>query len=122
MATPKPIPANVPVSSVSQVGIGYTTDGKILLTWRGFRNPGAFNTFVAMLDNDTFGPTVKVSAELSMYPPLTYAGNYGNGNGGGDFTTWVQGSTEAAFVAFPYAPVGVALDTYVAKVPLSILK
>jgi len=122
MATPKPIPANVPVSSVSQVGIGYTTDGKILLTWRGFRNPGAFHTFVAMLDNDTFGPTVKVSAELSMYPPLTYAGNYGNGNGGGDFTTWVQGSTDAAFVAFPYAPVGVALDTYVAKVPLSILK
>jgi len=122
MATPKPIPPNIPLSTVSQVGVGYTTDGKILVTWRGFRNAGAFNTFVAMLDGDTFGPTVKVSAELSMYPPLTYAGNYGNGNGGGDFTTWVQGNANAAFVAFPYSPGGVALDTYLAKVPLNILK
>ncbi len=122
MATPKPTPANVPITTVSQAGVGYTTDGKILVTWRGFRNPGAFNTFVAMLDGDTFGPTIKVSAELSIYPPLTYAGNYGNGNGGGDFTTWVQGNTNAAFVAFPYAPRGEVLDTYLAKVPLSILK
>lgn len=122
VAAPKPVPANVPITSVSQVGVGYTTDGKILVTWRGFRNPGAFNTFVAMLDGDTFGSTVKVSSELSMYPPLTYAGNYGNGNGGGDFTTWVQGTPTAAFVAFPYSPGGAVLDTYVAKVPLSILK
>jgi hypothetical protein len=121
-ATPKPEPPNIPITSVNMASIGYTTDGKILLTWRGFRNPGAFNTFVAMLDGDTFGPTVKVSAELSMYPPLTYAGNYGLGNGGGDFTTWVQGNTTAAFVAFPYAPRGEILDTYVAKVPLTILK
>jgi hypothetical protein len=121
-ATPKPMPPNVPVSNVNQLGIGYTTDGRILVTWRGFRNPGAFNTFVAMLDGDTFGPTVKVSPELSMYPPLTYAGNYGNGNGGGDFTTWVQGNTDSAFVAFPFAPNGEVLNTYLAKVPLSILK
>jgi len=112
----------VPVNSVNQVGVGYTTDGRILVTWRAFGNPGAFNTFVAMLDGDTFGPTVKVSPELSMYPPLTYAGNYGNGNGGGDFTTWVQGNGTAAFVAFPHAPLGDVLDTYVAKVPLNILK
>jgi hypothetical protein len=121
-ATPKPIPPNISINNVSQVGVGYTTDGKILVTWRGFRNPGAFNTFVAMLDAGTFGPTVKVSPELSIYPPLTYAGNYGNGNGGGDFTTWVTGNTTAAFVAFPYAPLGEVLDTYLAKVPLSILK
>ena len=57
-----------------------------------------------------------------MYPALTYAGNYGNGNGGGDFTTWVQGNATNAFVASPYAPLGEVLDTYVAKVPLSILK
>ncbi|MBI4474290.1 MAG: exo-alpha-sialidase, partial [Acidobacteria bacterium] len=122
MATPKPTPANVPINNVSQLGVGYTTDGKILVTWRGFRNPGAFNTFVAMLDGDTFGPTIKVSPELSIYPPLTYAGNYGNGNGGGDFTTWVTGNTTAAFVAFPFAPRGEVLDTYVAKIPLSILR
>ena len=67
-------------------------------------------------------PTVKVSPELSIYPPLTYAGNYGNGNGGGDFTTWVQGNTSTAFVAFPYVPRGEVLDTYVAKVPLSLLQ
>jgi hypothetical protein len=47
---------------------------------------------------------------------------YGGGNGGGDFTTWVQGNTSAAFVAFPYAPRGEVLDTYLAKVPLSLLQ
>jgi hypothetical protein len=122
VAVPKPEPATVSINTVSMVSVGYTTDGRILVTWRAFRNPGAFNTFVAMLDGDTFGPTIKVSGELSIYPPLTYAGNYGLGNGGGDFTTWVQGNTTAAFVAFPYAPRGEVLDTYVAKVPLSILK
>jgi hypothetical protein len=122
VAAPKPEPPTVSINTVSMVSAGYTTDGRILLTWRAFRNPGAFNTFVAMLDGDTFGPTVKVSAELSIYPPLTYAGNYGLGNGGGDFTTWVQGNTTAAFVAFPYAPRGEVLDTYLAKVPLAILK
>jgi hypothetical protein len=121
MATPGPVPANVPVESVNMVGTGYTTDGRALVTWRGFRNPGTFNTFVALLDGDTFGPTVKVSPELSMYPPLTYAGNYGNGNGAGDFVTWVTGNTDKAFVAFPYAPAGVALDTVLAEVPLSLL-
>jgi hypothetical protein len=121
-ALPRPTPENVPISSANQVSAGYTTDGRVLLTWRGFRNPGAFNTFVAMMDGDQFGPTVKVSPELSIYPPLTYAGNYGSGNGGGDFTTWVQGNTDNAFVAFPFAPRGEILDTYVARVPLQLLK
>lgn len=121
MATPRPTPENVPVATANQVNVGYTTDGLILVTWRGFRNPGAFNTFVAMLDGDTFGPTIKVSPELSIYPPLTYAGNYGNGNGAGDFTTWVQGNTDSAFVAFPLALRGEIEDTYLARVPLRML-
>ena len=119
---PQPTPKNVSINNANQVGIGYTTDGRLLLTWRGFRNPGAFHTFLAMMDGDQFGPTIKVSPELSIYPPLTYAGNYGNGNGGGDFTTWVTGSTDTAFVAFPFAPRGEVLDTYVARVPLRLLK
>jgi hypothetical protein len=122
VAAQSPYPANVPVASANQAGVGYTTDGRILVTWRGFRNPGAFNTFVAMVDGDRFGPVVKVSPELSMYPPLTYAGNYGNGNGGGDFTTWVTGNAEAAFVAFPYSPGGAVEDTWLARVPLSLLR
>ena len=119
--SPRPEPPNVPVASVNMVSTGYTNDGSILVTWRGFRNPGAINTFVAMLDGDKFGPTIKASPELSIYPPLTYAGNYGYGNGGGDFTTWVQGNNDTAFVAFPYAPEGEVLDTYLAEVPLSLL-
>jgi hypothetical protein len=122
MATPRPVPANVNVATVNQLGMGYTSDGKILVTWRGFRNPGAFNTFVAMLDGDRFGPTVKVSPELSMYAPLTYDGNYGVGTGGGDFTTWVTGNATHAFVAFPYAPQGLIQDTYLGKVPLTLLQ
>ena len=122
VATPQPAASTIAVASVSQLGVGYTSDGRILVTWRGFRNPGAFNSFVAMLRGDTFGPTVKVSPELSEYPPLTYDGNYGGGNGGGDFTTWVSGNASDAFVAFPYAPRGEVLDTWLARVPLALLK
>ena len=59
---------------------------------------------------------------MSIYPPLTYAGIYGNGNGGGDFTTWVQGNNDNAFVAFPFAPRGEVLDTYLARVPIRLLR
>lgn len=121
-ARPRPTPKNVSINIANQVGVGYTSDGRVLLTWRGFRNPGAFNTFLALLENERFGPTIKVSPELSIYPPLTYAGNYGNGNGGGDFTTWVTGTTGTAFVVFPFAPRGEVLDTYVARVPLRLLQ
>jgi hypothetical protein len=121
-AAPRPAPKDVPINNANQVSVGYTTDGRVLLTWRGYRNPGAFNTFVALLDNDRFGPTIKVSPELSIYPPLTYAGNYGNGNGAGDFTTWVTGTNDTAFVAFPFAPRGEVLDTYFARVPLRLLR
>ena len=121
-AVPRPVPPNIPIDTVNMASAGYTTDGRVLVTWRGFRNPGAFNTFVAMLEGDSFGPTLKVSPELSIYPPLTYAGNYGNGNGAGDFTTWVQGNSAKAFVAFPYAPLGIVEDTYLAEIPLGLLK
>jgi hypothetical protein len=122
MATPRPVPANIPIASVNQAGVGYTSDGHVLVTWRGFRNPGAFNSFVAMLNGDSFGPTVKVSPALSEYPPLTYDGNYGNGNGGGDFVTWTIGNDKDAFVAFPCAPGGEVEDTWLARVPLGLLK
>jgi hypothetical protein len=122
VAKPKPVPPNISIDQVNMVAAGCTTDGAVLVTWRGFRNPGAFNTFAAMLTGDSFGPTVKLSPELSIYPPLTYAGNYGNGNGAGDFTTWIQGNTNKAFAAFPYAPMGLTLDTYLAKIPLDLLK
>ena len=74
-----------------------------------------------MMVDGRFGPTAKVSPEISMYSPLSYAGNYGIGNGGGDFTTWVTGNNQYAFVAFPYSPGGRALDTYLARVPLTVL-
>ena len=121
-AVPRATHKDVPVNNANQVAVGFTSDGKLLLTWRGFRNPGAFNTFVAMMDNGQFGPTIKVSPELSIYPPLTYAGNYGNGNGGGDFVTWVTGSNDTVFVAFPFAPKGKVLDTYLARVPVRALR
>ena len=41
--------------------------------------------------------------------------------GGGDFTTWITGNREFAFVAFPYAPKGLVEDTYLARVPLAMM-
>ncbi len=32
---------------------------------------------------------------------------------------WIHGNTNNAFVAFPYAPMGLTLDTYLAKIPLT---
>ncbi len=122
MATPRPIPEGVASTNANQVDVGYTTDGHILLTWRGFRNAQVFNTFVAMMTGDTFGPTIKVTPEPSIYPAMIAVGNYNATAGGGDFTTWVTGNNEYAFVATPYMPGGVAEDTYLAKVPLSLLK
>lgn len=121
MAAPRPVPSNTPISDINMSGVGYSSDGRVLVTWRGFRGPGSFNTFVAMMSDGSFGPTVKVSPEISMYAPLTYAGNYGIGNGGGDFTTWVTGNNNTAFVAFPYGPGGVVENTFLARVPLTLL-
>jgi hypothetical protein len=117
MAAPRPIPPNIPFTTVNQVHAGYTTDGRILVTWRAWRNVAAHHTFVAMLDGDTFGPTIKVTPELSIDPPMTFAGYYQ-----GDFTNWVVGNTTDAFVAFVFAPKGLNEDTWVARVPLSLLK
>jgi BNR/Asp-box repeat len=119
---PQPIRPHIPVESVNMVGTSDAPDGSTLVTWRGFRNPGAFNTFVAEFDGHAFGPTLKVSPTLSIYPPLTYAGNYGNGNGAGDFTTWVAANAQDAFVAFPCAPGGVIEDTCLARVPRRLLR
>ena len=32
------------------------------------------------------------------------------------------GNNQTAFIAFPYAPGGVVMDTYLARVPLNILQ
>jgi hypothetical protein len=117
-----PAPPNVPVANANQASVGYSTDGRVLVVWRGFRGQGAFNTFAALLDDGEFGPTIKVSPESSVYPPMTFLGNYGNGNGGGDFVTWITGSREYAFVAHPYAPMGRVLDTVLSRIPLSIME
>ncbi|HEX3592205.1 MAG TPA: sialidase family protein [Pseudonocardiaceae bacterium] len=110
------------VVQANQVGIGYSTTGRLLVTWRGFyRQAGSFATFAAMLGGSgRFGSSVVVSPEPSVYPALTYLGNYGVGNGVGDFTTWITANSKNAFVAFPYAPDGLAEDTDVARIPLSL--
>ncbi|HEY4377966.1 MAG TPA: hypothetical protein VGM93_12445, partial [Acidimicrobiales bacterium] len=115
-ATPAQPATGGKVVQANQVGIGYAPNGQLLVTWRGFyREAGAFDTFAAMLGNDgRFGHSLVVSPEPSVYPALTYLGNYGVGNGVGDFTTWITANATDVFVAFPYAPGGLAEDTDVA--------
>jgi hypothetical protein len=113
-------PGGEQVVNANQVSVGYTADGRILVVWRGFhRDQGAFDTYAALAGDGRFGPTVKVSPQRSVYPPLTYLGNYGGGNGAGDFTTWITGNRDYAFVAFPYSPGALVEDTYFARIPLS---
>jgi hypothetical protein len=116
-ATPRPIPPSILFTTVKQVGVGYTTDGNILVTWRAWRNVAAHNSFVAMLSGDSFGPTIKLTPELSIDPPSSFDTWYN-----GDFTNAVVGNKTDAFVAFVFAPKGHDENTWLARVPLSILK
>ena len=124
-----------PVARAEKIGLGYTSNGKILVVWRGFYSPdnasvpggpGAFDTFAALMHGNSFGPTIRVSPESSKYPVGTTVGSsapnhadYNLNNGGGDFSTWITGNNQFALVAFPYAPGGRVLDTYFAKIPLT---
>ncbi|MBV8841260.1 MAG: hypothetical protein JO307_00490 [Bryobacterales bacterium] len=120
-AEPQPPPPGLPpVSSADMPGLGYTSDGRILAAWRGFRAAGAYNVFAAMLDYGKFGPTIKISPEASPYPPLVQMGNYSLG--GGDFTTPITGGSKFAHIAFPYSPGGVVQRTYYARIALDRMK
>ncbi len=110
------------VSSADQPGVGFTTNGQILVVWRGQRNVGAYNIFAALLNGDSFGPTIKLNPEPSIYPPLLYIGNYNPTAGGGDFYSSITGNHTTALVAFPYAPRGQVLDTWLARIPLSNMR
>src|SRR4030095_12456462 len=75
--------------------------------------PGWFDTYAALLHGDHFGPHVRESPDSSKYPTRTTMGanvpnaaNYMLNNGGGDFSTFITGNDEFAFVGFPYAPRG----------------
>jgi hypothetical protein len=81
------------------------------------------------MHGNSFGPTIRVSPESSKYPVATTMGStapshadYNLNNGGGDFSTWIAGNNQFALVAFPYAPGGLVLDTYFAKVPLTMMQ
>jgi len=132
-----PLPISAPIARAGKIGLGYTTDGKLLVVWRVFQapdnpnvpgGPGKFDTLAALLHGNSFGPTIRVSPKSSTYPIGTTVGagvpnaaDYQLNNGGGDFSTWITGNQEFALIAFPYAPGGLVMDTYFAKIPLSIM-
>lgn len=120
-ASPKaPPPGSLPIATVDMPGVGYTSNGEIVAAWRGFRSAGAYDVYAAMIASNSFGPTLKLSEEGSPYPPLVQLGNYSLG--GGDFTTWVSGNKDSAFVVFPYSPGGVTQKTTCARIGLASLK
>jgi hypothetical protein len=136
-----PEPVTETVARAGKIAVGYTSDGEILAVWRAFYapdnpdvagGPGWFDTFAALLQGHHFGPTVRVSPQSSRYPTRTTLGaavpnaaNYNLNNGGGDFSTFITGNHQFAFVGFPYAPGdpdASALDTYFAKIPLTMMQ
>jgi len=119
-ATREPPKGVLPVSNVDMPGVGYTADGRILAAWRGFRAAGAYNVFASIVNDQTFGATIKVSPEPSPYPALIQLGNYSFG--GGDFSTWITGDNQFAHIVFPYSPGGVVQRTYYARIPLDRMK
>lgn len=137
-ATVGPVPDEMrAIARAGKIGLGYTSNGKVLVVWRAFYEPddptvpggpGAFDTFAALMHGNQFGTTVRVSPESSKYPVATTMGSsapnhadYNLNNGGGDFSTWITGNNQFALVAFPYAPGGVVLDMYFARIPLTLM-
>jgi hypothetical protein len=136
-ATVRPVSSDTPIARAGKIGLGYTSTGKPVVVWRAFQTPddpdipggpGPFDTFAALLDGNSFGPSVRVSPKSSTYPVGTTVGadvpdaaDYNLNNGGGDFSTWITGDNQFAYVAFPYAPGGRVLDTYIAKIPLKMM-
>jgi len=135
-----PVTVTDTVARAGKIAVGYTSNGKILAVWRAFYTPdnpnvaggpGWFDTYAALLHGDHFGPTIRVSPQSSKYPTRTTMGanvpnaaNYMLNNGGGDFSTFITGNDEFAFVGFPYAPGDPntsALDTYFARIPLKLM-
>jgi len=135
---PAPVPTGATIARAGKIGLGYTSDGKVLVVWRAYYapdnpnvagGPGPFDTYAALLHGNSFGPTIRVSPQSSTYPVGTTVGStapnhadYNLNNGGGDFSTWITGNHQFAFVAFPYAPGGLVLDTYLAKIPLTMMQ
>ena len=119
-----PLPEGIDktILQADQPGVGYTTDGQILVAWRVQRNIGVYNIFAALLNGNAFGTTIKLNPEPSIYPALTYVGNYNQTSGGGDFFSTIQGNHTTAFVGFPYAPRGVVQDDWLARIPLAMMK
>ena len=135
-----PVTVTDTVARAGKIAVGYTSNGKILAVWRAFYTPdnpnvaggpGWFDTYAALLHGDHFGPTIRISPQSSKYPTRTTMGanvpnaaNYMLNNGGGDFSTFITGNDEFAFVGFPYAPGDPntsALDTYFARIPLKLM-
>ena len=138
---PAPVPTGATIARAGKIAVGYTSDGKVLVVWRAYYapdnpnvagGPGPFDTYAALLHGNSFGPTIRVSPESSKYPTRTTMGagtpnaaNYNLNNGGGDFSTFITGNHQFAFVGFPYAPGDPdesALDTYLAKIPLTMMQ
>jgi hypothetical protein len=136
-----PVPTDETIARAGKIGVGYTSNGEILAVWRAFYQPddpntaggpGSFDTYAALLRDNRFGPTIRVSPESSKYPTRTtmgagtpFAADYNLNNGGGDFSTFITGNRQFAFVGFPYAPGDPdesALDTYLGKIPLTMMQ
>jgi hypothetical protein len=121
LASPKALPTgSLPITAVDMPGVGYTSNGEIVAAWRGFRSAGAYDVYAGMITSGSFGPTLKLSDEGSPYPPLVQLGNYSLG--GGDFTTWVSGNKDSAFVVFPYSPGGLTQKTTCARIELARMR
>jgi hypothetical protein len=115
-----PPKGTVAVATVDMPGVGFSSTGRLVAAWRGFRAAGAYDVYAAMIVDDKFGPTLKLDEEASAYPPLVQMGNYSLG--GGDFSTPISGNTEDVFVAFPYSPDGVVQKTTLARIGLSQMR
>ncbi len=106
-----------------EVAVGYTTEGELVVTYRGFKTWCNYYTFAALLnENGEFAKTVLAAPEISTFPYETTQGNYNRNNGSGDFCGFVNGTAEYCIVDFPYSPDGVALDQYLAFIPLDFMR
>ncbi len=106
-----------------EVAVGYTTGGEIVVTWRGQKTWANYYVFAALLGEDgQFAKTVLAAPEISTYPYETTQGNYCNNQGAGDYCSFAGGNNDYCIVDFPYSADGVALDQFLAFIPLDAMR
>jgi hypothetical protein len=113
-----PVVAPSGVTRLSRPAIAYTPQGALVVMWRGQRDDGSYDVYMAAAsDGQHFGPSVRVT-DASSRPPELLKSDYAVR---GDFINVLKLGPDAAYAIWTDWRTGTAAHVVYARVPLSAL-